>query len=68
MPKQKFNFRLSDDAKRLLELMSKKTGITQTAVLELSIRNTATDLSVTLSSPASTVPAPPGNTPPRQSA
>jgi predicted transcriptional regulator len=46
--KQKFNFRLSDDAKKLLELMAKKIGIPQTNVLELAIREKAATLNVTL--------------------
>ena len=54
--KQKFNFRLSDDAKKLLELMSKKIGIPQTNVLELAIREKAADLNVTLPTPESEQP------------
>lgn len=40
-PKQKYNFRLSDEAKRLLETMSAEMGIPQTNVLELAIREKA---------------------------
>ena len=36
--KQKYNFRLSDEAKRLLETMSISMGIPQTNILELAIR------------------------------
>ena len=41
--KQKYNFRLSDEAKRLLETMSNNMGIPQTNVLELSIRAMAVE-------------------------
>ncbi len=33
--------RLSDDAKRLIKLMSAKLGISQTAIIELAIREKA---------------------------
>jgi predicted transcriptional regulator len=33
--------RLSDDAKRLINLMSQKLGISQTAIIELAIREKA---------------------------
>jgi predicted transcriptional regulator len=33
--------RLSDDAKRLIKLMSQKLGISQTAIIELAIREKA---------------------------
>lgn len=33
--------RLSDDAKRLIKLMSDKLGISQTAIIELAIREKA---------------------------
>ena len=46
--KQKFNFRLTEDAKKLLELMADNLGITQTAILEIAIREKATDLGVSL--------------------
>ena len=41
--KQKYNFRLSNDAKRLLEKMATDMGIPQTNVLELAIRAMATE-------------------------
>ena len=46
MPKQKYNFRLSDDAKELLKLLAKKTGITQTSVIELAIRAYAQQIGI----------------------
>lgn len=45
-PKQKYNFRLSDEAKRLLETMSANMGIPQTNVLELAIRAMAIEQNV----------------------
>lgn len=45
-PKQKYNFRLSDEAKRLLEVMSANMGIPQTNVLELAIRAMAAEQNV----------------------
>lgn len=44
--KQKYNFRLSDEAKRLLETMSTNMGIPQTNVLELAIRAMAAEQGV----------------------
>lgn len=44
--KQKYNFRLSDEAKRLLQTMSVNMGIPQTNVLELAIRAMAADQGV----------------------
>ena len=35
------SIRLSDDAKRLIKLMSQELGISQTAIIELAIREKA---------------------------
>jgi hypothetical protein len=40
-PKQQANFRLSNEAHRLLASLAKKLGITQTAVIEHAIRQLA---------------------------
>lgn len=41
MKKKLTSIRLSDDAKRLITLMSEKLGISQTAIIELAIREKA---------------------------
>jgi len=41
MKKQLTSIRLSEDAKRLITLMSEKLGISQTAIIELAIREKA---------------------------
>jgi hypothetical protein len=40
-PKRQANFRLSDEAHRLLAALAKKLTISQTAILELAIRRLA---------------------------
>ncbi len=41
MKKKLTSIRLSEDAKRLIELMSEKLGISQSAIIELAIREKA---------------------------
>ena len=41
MPKQPTSVRLSDDAKRLLERIAARLGVSQAAVIELAIREKA---------------------------
>lgn len=41
MPKKPTNMRLSEDAKKLLALLTQKLGISQTSVVELAIRELA---------------------------
>jgi hypothetical protein len=41
MKKKLTSIRLSEDAKRLIVLMSEKLGISQTAIIELAIREKA---------------------------
>ena len=41
MKKLLTSIRLSEDAKRLIRLMSEKLGISQTAIIELAIREKA---------------------------
>jgi hypothetical protein len=42
-PKQQANFRLSDEAHRLLVMLTKKLGVSQTAIIELALRRLADD-------------------------
>lgn len=41
MSKTKTSFTLTDEAKRLLELLAKQLGISQTGVIEIAIREQA---------------------------
>lgn len=42
------SIRISDEAKRLLELAAKRLGITQSAVMELAVREYAARQGITL--------------------
>lgn len=54
--KGKYNFRLTDEAKSLLESIATTLGVSQTAVLEITIREKAAAMNITSKDPASTPP------------
>jgi hypothetical protein len=64
-PKQKTSVAISAEARQLLVLMAEKSGISQSAVLELAIREKARREKV---APNSGAPASPAVTPERQEA